>query len=59
MRTIVTNSELPSAHKWESTRYFILRRWGCHEEAEAARVNANFYGSKLLDTAGVFVERIP
>ena len=59
MRNIVTNTELPSAHKWEATRYFILRRWGCHEEADQARANANFFGQKLLDVTGVFVERIP
>jgi len=58
MRTIVVNSELPSAHKWESTRYYILRRWGCHEEAEKARAYANNFAAKLLDTAGVYVARI-
>ena len=58
MRTIVFNSELPSAHKWEATRYFILRSWGSHEEAEKARAYANNFVAKLLDTAGVYVERI-
>ena len=58
MRTIVTNPELPTAHQWEATRYWILRRWGCHEVADQARANANFYGQKLMDVAGVYVERI-
>ena len=58
MRTIVTNTELPSAHKWEETRYWILRRWGCHEEAERARISANFYAQKILDVTGVYVAKI-
>ena len=58
MRSLVDNSTLPTAHRWEATRVQILRRWGRHDEADQARAAANNYGQRLLDATGVFVERI-
>ena len=58
MRTIVVNSELPTAHQWESTRHQILLRWGRYEEAERARISANFYAQKILDVTGVYVAKV-
>ena len=58
MRSLITNSDLPFAHRWEAIRCGFFRRQQWPERAEECRVLANHYGARLLEVTGVFVERI-
>ena len=58
MRSIVENSELAVAQRWEALRCSYYRHYQRPDLADECRARANFYASRLLDVTGVFVERI-